>query len=220
MIDTLLEFFFPEQCRGCGLRGTALCTECKGRLRPAQTIFEPTQAFALYEYGQPIVRQAIWELKYHRKSAVVKLLMADSATAVTDYLASLLQSPTTMAVILVPVPQHFTKTFARGFNQSMLIAKWLHKVMPETSMVTALKKIKTTDSQAHMHSRTQRQKNLHRSMSVPATYAPLDKKALYVIVDDVITTGSTITEAVRALRAAGAKNICAIALAHGYARYA
>jgi ComF family protein len=219
MIASILEFFFPERCRGCGMSGTALCTACKGRLRSADTIFEPANAFALYDYGQPIVRQAIWELKYHRKSAVAKVLMTDSSTAVTDYLASLLQSSTPMEIVLVPVPQHFSKTVARGFNQSQLIATWLQAALPQTVIRLLLKKVKATESQAHAQSRTQRQKNLHRSMQVVQKVAPLNKKVLYVIVDDVITTGSTIHEAGRALRAAGAKNICAIALAHGYARY-
>jgi ComF family protein len=220
MIASILEFFFPEQCRGCQMPGTALCPACKARVRAADAIFEPTNAFALYDYGDTIVRQAVWELKYHRKSAVAKLLMADSATTVTDHIASLLQSAAPMDIVLVPIPQHFSKTMVRGFNQSMLIAQWLHTLLPETTIAAVLKKIKATESQTIAHSRTQRQKNLNHSMIVVKKSAPLNKKALYIIVDDVITTGSTVNEAGRALRAAGAKHICAIALAHGYARYA
>ena len=46
-------------------------------------------------------------------------------------------------------------------------------------------------------------------------HAQISTDTLYVIIDDVITTGSTVIEAGRALRAAGAIHICAIALAHG-----
>lgn len=219
MFDAILSVFFPERCRGCGMSGTALCAQCRLGLRPSLPIAEPQGSFALFDYQHPIVQKAVWELKYHRKGALAKKLAEYGASSAAHYVASLLKAEVlenagTVPIVLVPVPQHFTKTYSRGFNQSKLICKWLQTAVPTATIQPLLKKVRATDAQAHAHDKGQRQKNLADSMRVIGT---VDPHALYIVVDDVITTGSTVAEARRALGAAGAVRIHAIALAHGYA---
>ena len=121
--------------------------------------------------------------------------------------------PACDSIVLVPVPQHVSKTYSRGFNQSVLLCRWLQPALGAT-VRPLLKKVRATDAQAHAPDRSQRQKNLADSMRASGT---ADPNALYIVVDDVITTGSTIAEAGRALRAAGAVHVYGMALAHGYA---
>ncbi|HTH93296.1 MAG TPA: hypothetical protein VL576_02350 [Candidatus Paceibacterota bacterium] len=169
---------------------------------------------AFFDYGNKIVQKAIWELKYHHKSAAAKILAQHGAPEVIEFLSSLLQSTTPTKIVLVPIPQHYTKTFQRGFNQSALIAKWLSRYIPSTEVRPMIKKHRSTIPQAKAMSKAERQKNLKGSMRATQK---LDRKTLYILVDDVITTSSTINEASRALCAAGARNICAVAIAHGHA---
>jgi ComF family protein len=215
MFDSILSIIFPEHCRGCNKAGTAICRQCLSFIEPAPAVIELPHAVGLWNYQNPIVRKAIWELKYHHTSPAAKLLTLQGTTVVTDFLAELLQSTHGQDMVLVPIPQHYTKTYERGFNQSRLMATWLQKIIPGASIQSIVKKTRATHAQAHAHNRQQRQENLQGSMKVAGTASP---HALYIVVDDVITTGSTIREASRALRAAGANHICAIALAHGELR--
>jgi competence protein ComFC len=222
MIDRLLTQFlrliYPEQCAGCKKPGTALCTECLSRIPPSDIIYsvyeQQSPAFALYDYADPIVQKAIWELKYYRKSPTAQALAEAGAAR------ALKRIPQNMKIIFVPIPQHYTKTFTRGFNQSALIAKWFSRSIPNSSIQPVLKKVRATEAQAHSHNRAERQKNLADSITAKnGTIDPTTAdNALYIVVDDVITTGSTANEASRALRAAGASNIFIVALAHGYAK--
>jgi predicted amidophosphoribosyltransferase len=219
MFEDFLSVFFPERCRGCNISGTALCFNCYKTIGSAAVITEPRNSFALFDYQHPIVQKAVWELKYHRKSPLAKTLVQYGAPLIMEYIASLLQSTTPVIVVLVPIPQHYTKTNSRGFNQSQLLSKWIKAALPTATLQPLLQKSYATAPQARTHTRQQRQQNLAHSMQVTTIATSIiNSQTLYVIIDDVITTGSTITEASRALRAAGAKNICAIALAHGYAR--
>jgi len=215
MFDDLLSVFFPEHCRGCNVSGTALCLQCQKTIPAAPVIIEPGNCFALFDYRHPTVQKAVWELKYYRKSALAKKLVQSGAPGIVEYIGSVTPSSASVRLVLVPIPQHYTKTNARGFNQSTLLGKWVRAALPTATLQPLLQKTRATDAQAHIHTRQQRQDNLAHSMKASGT---IDAGAFYVLVDDVITTGSTITEASRALRAAGARNICAIALAHGYAQ--
>ncbi len=214
MFDHILSILFPERCKGCGKNGTALCYACLADIRPASALPDGIKGLALFDYGERLVQKAVWELKYHRKSPLAKRLAVHGATNIQDYIETFNAS----SVILVPIPQHYSKTLSRGFNQSLLVAQWIQNVLPYASIQTLLQKYRSTLPQARTKGRQERMENLEHSMGVRKGVA-IDGTALYIIVDDVITTGSTVREAGRTLRAAGAKNICAVALAHGYARH-
>jgi ComF family protein len=215
LVNSFAAIVFPEKCRGCYKSGTALCQQCLSQIPLSPTITELNNAIALWNYHHPLVRQAIWELKYHRKSPAAKILAQTVPGTITDFLADTLQTTVQQTIVLVPIPQHYSKTFDRGFNQSQLVATWLQKVIPTAQVETVLSKSRATTAQARSQNKRERQKNVHNSMKATKV---LSESILYIVVDDVITTGSTIREASRALRAAGAKNICAIAIAHGELR--
>ncbi len=130
-----------------------------------------------------------------------------------EIIADHLQSEQPEDIVLIPVPQYKKKTASRGFNQSTLIADWFRKEIPESHIQDALEKTKETLPQSHLSDRKTRMRNIDGTMRAKKN---IDPKKIYIVVDDVTTTGATFLEAKRALQSAGAKHILCIALAHGY----
>lgn len=159
--------------------------------------------------------RAIWNLKYYRRGTAAKLLSEKARDSITEIISETLQTDKAQTIIFVPIPQHKKKTNLRGFNQSTLIAQWFSEHTNPSEVRELLEKYQQTVPQSHIGSKTLRMKNISNTMRATAR---LDGKALYIIVDDVTTTGATFLEATRALRSAGARNILSIALAHGYKR--
>jgi ComF family protein len=193
MFQAFLRLLYPSSCISCGTKGAACCASCLGALPlPIET-----PRFALYPYSG-ITKQAITDLKYRRKSEVARALLEARKDDVSLWLSEKLQSLCTQELYFVPIPQHYTRSFTRGFNQSDFIIKALG-----FSPTRILKKIKSTERQATLSERA-RMKNLS---GVFAANRTLDPHACYIIVDDVCTTGATVTEAMRALQANGARHI-------------
>jgi ComF family protein len=167
---------------------THLCGPCRKR-RPAYT-----QAWSLYAYAPPL-QDAIRLFKYHGKVIL--------ATALGDLMcAALRRAPD--ADVLMPVPLHPSRLREREYNQAILLADRLNRQLGLPLSYDNLVRVRRTDPQTDL-SRSARLKNLRRSFAVRRPAEVKGKRIL--LIDDVLTTGTTVNECAKTLRKAGAADV-------------
>ncbi len=163
--------------------------------------FEKAVAYGSYDRG---LRDLIHLLKYQQvrpAAAVLGRMLAEVITSLEKTLP-----PGLIAV--VPVPLHERKRAQRGFNQSELIARAALRQLacPERLQISTalLTRRRETESQIGL-TRHQRRENLRGAFAVtdPGQIAKRD----VLLVDDVYTTGTTVSECARVLRRAGASRV-------------
>jgi ComF family protein len=185
-------------CTTCGLPLQATEAEsCGACLAKPPRVARTRSAVA---YGD-IVRSLAIRLKYGRKVAVARTM--------AQYMAPLIEQ-SGAETILVPVPLHRTRLWQRGFNQSALVAKELSRRLELSSDPLALRRLKRTPPLKGMNS-------LQRRKTVAAAFRISDKARIegkrIILVDDVLTTGSTAEACARTLQRAGATRVDLIAWA-------
>jgi ComF family protein len=109
---------------------------------------------------------------------------------------------------LVPVPLHWWRRWSRGYNQSAALCVGLSARLGLPIVASALRRIRNTPRQSGL-SPTERRGNLHNAFRGTASA----RGRSLLLVDDVLTTGTTADEAARALRQAGAVKVVVAALA-------
>jgi len=177
---------------------------------------------ALFNYKNSYCRQAIWEIKYRAN----KKLIRDFSLLLYDQLISELSDLKTFqnfkSMNIIPVPSSRKSQQEKGFNQCFLIGQELIKIDRERKQNTfilctdlLIKKIETPH-QTKVRNRKNRLENLQNTFTVNKKYwqNKSTQIELFILIDDVITTGATMTESFRALQEAGASNIIGLALAH------
>ena len=117
------------------------------------------------------------------------------------------------ADVLMPVPLHFKRLVTRRYNQSALMAKELARLTGLSVDTFSLVKIKPTKPQIRYSGRA-RVKNVKDAFSVADVSCVKGKRI--VLIDDVMTTGSTLKECAKALHKAGAKSVDCITVARVY----
>src|SRR3954463_4231203 len=113
--------------------------------------------------------------------------------------------------LIVPVPLHRRRLWARRYNQAAELARALARRSGKPSDPLALTRSRPTRSQGEMSSAKARRRNVLRAFAVPEP-AKVTGRAI-LLVDDVLTTGATADAASRALKRAGAAKVCVLALA-------
>ncbi len=131
---------------------------------------------------------------------------------------------TSATIILIPTPLSPARLRSRGYNQSEELAKQIARLNPEQFVVRAdiIKKIKNTPTQVSIKNRAQRLANLKNAFALsPTARLNLAEKGsalrakIFIIIDDVSTTGATINEIRRLFRLVGARHVYGLVVAHG-----
>lgn len=112
--------------------------------------------------------------------------------------------------LIIPVPLHYSRLFKRKYNQSAILAHELSKLTKIPANYKALKKIRHTIPQVQCDGK-QRIKNVRNAFEISLPENIKGKRVL--LIDDVYTTGATLTECAKALKRKGAKSVDALTVA-------
>lgn len=174
----------------------------------------PQNTCALFNYKNAYLKQAIWELKYRGNKKIVSLLARCLYDELTAKLGDMAMMTSFEKPLLIPIPLFKSREHDRGFNQCVLLTNELKKEDDGNFFEvdnTVLSKTKNTKSQTKMN-RLQRLENMKNCFYIQFPEKISGRNI--ILLDDVITTGATLTEARKTLTQCGAKKIITIAIAH------
>jgi competence protein ComFC len=231
----ILDIIAPRQCLNCYKFGSYLCSHCKSKFIHFETehvchvcksetitsalyvhhscrhLSEIDEVVVCVKYNK-LVHDIISEIKYHLYTDVVNLIV--------ELMVSTVDISKFRNCIFVPIPLHKSKQRQRGFNQAELIAiqftEKLNRAGVECSCLNLIERSKNTLTQVGM-SKEDRQQNLKEAFSInPGIQAKINKHlgAIYLL-DDVMTTGTTLEECAKVLKQAGFRDIRALVFARG-----
>ena len=182
-------------CSSCASPGEApLCSWCAEREPASDGLKSPYLM-------EGAVREMVYGLKYRNLRA--------SAPDLGRLMVTHLESNPVAADVLIPVPLHGRRERERGYNQSDLLARELSRGTDVPLETRMLRRTRNTPPQVSMTAPAERRRNIEGAFD--CTSGVNGKRVL--LIDDVVTTGSTISACASALKAAGAVSAWSLALA-------
>lgn len=181
-------------CPSCALpqkstsSSASICAQCQKRSPPFDA------AWAAFRFATPI-RQSILDLKYHAGFMQARLLGEAMATQLAQRAAPLPE-------LLLPVPLHTGRLRRRGYNQALELARVLAQRLDLDCDPRAVRRLRATADQIGQ-SAAARRRNLKGVFAV----SPRVAGRRVALVDDVMTTGSTLAELARVCRKAGTASV-------------
>ena len=216
-----VDLVLPPSCAACGRGGAFLCEPCESSLsrleRPycvrcahpgadrlceacasSPPAFDGIRAVCLFEGA---ARQLVHSLKYANFRAV--------APDMARLLADLLGPRPGPGEVIVPVPLHPRRERTRGYNQSELLARTVGKRTGLPVRPGIVRRVRNTPPQVSIENYEERRSNIEGSFECPNG---LSGESV-LLMDDVVTTGSTMSACAAALKAAGARSVWGLAFA-------
>ena len=208
--NLILDLFIPYYCANCKKLGKPLCSDCDQLIEYnleeyPEKISNINKIFAATHYTS-VMENLITEYKFR----FVKTISRNLAQII---FTSMLKNKTSefleRDIILVPVPLSNKRKRWRGFNQADEVCKEISKVTNQKVLNLILKN-KNTKPQSELN-KEERNSNLENSFSLNYQ-TKVSFSSRICIVDDVITTGSTIKNIADILNKAGYKNLYVLVL--------
>lgn len=228
----LVDLIFPKTCLGCGKPGKYVCGECVEKSPPAKTICPLCKKYSYLGQthtfcAQKLSLNGLWcTWKYE---GVVRLGITNMkyrfAHAIAGDLVEHIMPPdfNEEKPILVPVPLYKKREAWRGFNQAAILARKISEKTGWSYQDNLVLRIADSTPQAWL-GRKERMQNIRGKFAVNRdTFDDfINSKAKntrslkrIIVVDDVWTTGATISELCRELKKAGAQSVWAMCVARG-----
>lgn len=230
---SFLDLFFPKRCVGCRKFGSYLCETCFAYIsftetgicvicqRPAiggathpvcRTKYTIDGVFSSLIYTG-IVKKLVYTFKY-------KPYVTDIQETLIDLFyegiiqKELFMKQMTANSVFVPVPLHKKRMRSRGYNQSLILAKGIGTRF-SLPVLDCLERVRDTGTQVGL-SQIKRKLNVRDAFQVKKVLQSeliIYKQAF--LVDDVSTSGATLSETAKMLKKAGIKKVWGLTLAHG-----
>jgi competence protein ComFC len=218
----VLDWVFPPECPGCKTMGTRWCSNCRntilnipepicpfcGEPGKDQSIcsdclsfppgFDSLRSATLF---QGSIREALHQLKYNQDIGLGEVL--------APHLVNTFLQQKWDVDLVTSVPLSRKRQRIRGYNQAEMLAKPFAALIRKPYSGKVIQRTIDTRSQIELNAE-ERRKNVTGAFYATAMF--IDQKSV-IIIDDVSTTGATISECASALKQAGAKKVFALTLA-------
>ncbi|MBI5754376.1 ComF family protein [Candidatus Peregrinibacteria bacterium] len=238
----LLDFIFPKKCLGCGEEDGYLCPLCKEELRllkmqccpscrtknsdgkfcgkkptgdasPCVENFSFDQLLVCLEYSKMhLISKMIVQFKYRFSQDLALVLGKIMKHQLAIFSQSLKIGGENL--LLVPVPLSEKRLKYRGFNQALVLAEYLVENFSGMQLFDCLGRKDGAQQQAGKL-RSERLKNLQDKIFYKNEFGEILKNKNVILVDDIATTGTTLNECAKILKANGAAKVCGLVLARG-----
>jgi ComF family protein len=199
-------------CRRCGipfdvqLHTDLECAACRANRYHAAPPFEALRSVFAFEGA---LRNAVHRFKYEDKTA----LAAPLSALLHEFLlqSSTQDIPAESIRAVVPVPLHAWRRYQRGYNQSELLACELGRLL-DVPTINALTRVRHTAPQVELRKK-QRRDNVCGAFALQEIGRRYTNKGAVLLIDDVCTTGATLSECARVLKVSGFAPVHALTLA-------
>ncbi len=192
-----VDLIFPPRCAGCGQIDTAFCEECQHQARTVPLVGKvpataPLVGAATTAEHSGILREMVQALKYENARLLARPL--------GERLAACLEAQDWTIDMIVPVPLHTSRLRERGYNQSQLLGEHVAALTGIGCIPAALQRIRATQSQVTMTAQ-ERLTNVRDAFTANPSSAA---GRTILLIDDVYTTGATLSACAEALLLVGA----------------
>lgn len=212
IINFILDILFPKNIDEIELEKMSE-TDILNNI-PEANQFGDEKYKSLFQYKNKLTKKAIWAIKYNKNQKITEKFSHILYDFILDNISDEIIFSNFKSPIIIPIPMHKNNLKERGYNQSELIVKELIKFDTDnffTINISALQKIKETPHQSKLKNKNERLKNLKGCFYADANFI---KNKNIILIDDVITTGTTMKEATKTLKEAGANKVIGFSLAH------
>lgn len=231
MFSYLFDFIAPKKCIFCKKYGSFFCEDCVKKIyrqepycyickNPSEKFFihnncrkqrhqfeNISQIFVLGHYNGSILKKAIHEAKFYHKREVFVTLWNLLSQMIKEQLPKIGDD-----YIVISPPMHFLRKWSRGYNHSEILSKTLAKELGIPDVSSAIKKRKNTKQQSRL-TKDKRLDNLHGVYACLEEKKHLLKGKKCILVDDVISTGATVSEISKVLLENGVKEVKVVVIA-------
>jgi ComF family protein len=230
---SVIDLLFPPLCISCRAPVSepgAFCSKCWQSIRfldgamceccglPFELDPGPQSLCAACLAKPPNFDKARAVMRYdeHSRGPILALKHADRLDLIPGFARWLQRGGQSLLAdteIILPVPLHARRLWARRYNQSAELARLLGRMAGKPANFDALRRARHTPSQGAMPSAGARRRNMRGAFQVPDGHKSAIAGRNILLIDDVLTTGATVDACARTLKRAGAAKVFVLALA-------